>query len=121
MTREQLKEVRDSMKPLTVETREEYLAWVTHWRERYAWISKEIRTHRNRKRYYRDEARAGRGGRDEMWDHDGDAGWLSWIAHGWHELRLEGKRESWDRRCRLLGVTNERDPEMNDTEVEQVA
>lgn len=120
MTIEELQVVRGSMKPLTVETKEEYLAWVSHWKERYAWISAEIRMHRERRRFYRDERRAGRDG-EEMWTHIRVAGWLSWTAHIWHALRLEGKRESWDRRCRLAGVPNERDPSMNDAEVEQVA
>lgn len=106
------------MKPLVVDGgREPYLAWVAHWKENYRWISTAIRAARVAKREHRDAAREGKSPdvhREAMGEAESRAWRLSVVAHHWHMLRLEGKRESWHRRCLALGVPNERDPEMSE-------
>ena len=109
-----------TLKPLVVDQgRDAYLAWVKHWKECYAWITREIRHARISKRHHRDLAREGvdrEQSRSRMWRADTRASRLSIVAHHWHMCRLEGKAMSWQAKCQALGVPNDRDPELSQEE-----
>lgn len=105
------------IRPIDISSKEAYLKWVDEWKGWWKHTSREIRYHRERKAHYRNRGREvnkeilSKGAylyrveeRDNcygrMWYHHDSAERLSKQARELHELRLEGKRRSYEQKMK---------------------